>query len=295
MIGDDGCAHLRARRRTPAGALRIGAPARGLQRMQHTVQRGREVFDGRVVWNVNSTARGGGVAEMLVSLLAYARGAGIDARWVVIEGNEDFFVLTKRIHNFLHGSSGDGGDLDDDARRVFDEVTERNAVEFRELIKPEDVVIVHDPQPAGLIPRDPRDRLPDGVALSRRRRPARRARASGRGSSSSPTSATRTPMSSRARPSRGRGSTRRSRSSRPRSTPSRPRTRSSTASACCRSSASPGSTRTARPAPRPSRAWTGARAASTARRSAGSGARCARPTGSWSRSRAGTRSRTRSG
>jgi trehalose synthase len=90
---------------------------------------------------------------MLVSLLAYARGAGIDARWVVIAGNEDFFVLTKRIHNFLHGSSGDGGDLDDDARRVFDEVTaERNAVEFRELVNPEDVVIIHDPQPAGLIP-----------------------------------------------------------------------------------------------------------------------------------------------
>jgi trehalose synthase len=45
-----------------------------------TVQRGREVFDGRVVWNVNSTAQGG-VAEMFVSLLAYARGADIDARW----------------------------------------------------------------------------------------------------------------------------------------------------------------------------------------------------------------------
>ena len=127
-------------------------PPEDYERFLRTVQRGREVFDGRVVWNVNSTARGGGVAEMLVSLLAYARGAGIDARWVVIAGNEDFFVLTKRIHNFLHGSSGDGGDLDDDARRVFDEVTERNAAEFRELVKPEDVVIIHDPQPAGLIP-----------------------------------------------------------------------------------------------------------------------------------------------
>ena len=59
---------------------------------------------------------------------------------MVIAGNEDFFVLTKRIHNFLHGSSGGGGELDNDARRVFDEVTERNAAEFRELIKPEDVV-----------------------------------------------------------------------------------------------------------------------------------------------------------
>jgi trehalose synthase len=141
----------------PVGALNLETFGSVLapedyERLLGTVQRGREVFDGRVVWNVNSTAQGGGVAEMLVSLLAYARGAGIDARWVVIGGNEDFFVLTKRIHNFLHGSSGDGGDLDDDARRVFDEVTERNAAEFRALIKPEDVVIIHDPQPAGLIP-----------------------------------------------------------------------------------------------------------------------------------------------
>src|SRR5450755_118204 len=140
----------------PVGALNLErfesvlAPE-DYERLLRTVQRGREAFDGRVVWNVNSTAQGGGVAEMLVSLLAYARGASIDARWVVIAGNEDFFVLTKRIHNFLHGSAGDGGGLDVDARRVFDEVTERNAAEFRELVKPEDVVIIHDPQPAGLI------------------------------------------------------------------------------------------------------------------------------------------------
>jgi trehalose synthase len=141
----------------PVGAMsleRFGSvlPPEDYERFVQAVQRGREAFEGRVVWNVNSTAQGGGVAEMLVSLLAYARGAGIDARWVVIAGNEDFFVLTKRIHNFLHGSPGDGGDLDGDARRVFDEVTEYNAAEFRELIKPEDVVIIHDPQPAGLIP-----------------------------------------------------------------------------------------------------------------------------------------------
>jgi trehalose synthase len=141
----------------PVGALnleRFGSvlPPADYERLLRIVQRGREVFDGRVLWNVNSTAQGGGVAEMLVSLLAYARGAGIDARWVVVAGNDDFFVLTKRIHNFLHGSPGDGGALDEDARRVFDEVTEANAAEFRELVKPEDVVVIHDPQPAGLIP-----------------------------------------------------------------------------------------------------------------------------------------------
>ena len=51
----------------------------------------------RVFWNINSTAVGGGVAEMLPSLLAYARSIGIDTRWLVIEGNPDFFRVTKRI------------------------------------------------------------------------------------------------------------------------------------------------------------------------------------------------------
>src|SRR3954447_1474784 len=70
-----------------------------------------EVLGGRVVWNVNSTARGGGVAEMLRPLLAYARGAGVDARWGVIIGSPPFFALTKRLHNRLHGHPGDGGPL----------------------------------------------------------------------------------------------------------------------------------------------------------------------------------------
>ena len=62
---------------------------------------------GRVVWNINSTASGGGVAEMLHSLLAYARGLGVDTRWLVIQGNADFFRVTKRLHNALHGQAGD--------------------------------------------------------------------------------------------------------------------------------------------------------------------------------------------
>ena len=70
-----------------------------------------ENLAGRVVWHVNSTARGGGVAEMLQSLLAYARGAGVDARWATIAGSDGFFRVTKRIHNHLHGANGDGGPL----------------------------------------------------------------------------------------------------------------------------------------------------------------------------------------
>jgi trehalose synthase len=111
----------------------------------------RHGLEGRVVWNVSSTAVGGGVAEMVRSLLAYARGAGVDARWVVMEGTPEFFHLTKRLHNAMHGSHGDGSPLDEAARRLYDEVTAVNAAELVPMVRPGDVCIVHDPQPAGLI------------------------------------------------------------------------------------------------------------------------------------------------
>jgi trehalose synthase len=103
------------------------------------------------VLNVNSTAVGGGVAEMLQTLLAYARGSGVDARWLVIEGDPGFFAITKRIHNGLYGSPGDGGDLGPAERRHYEDVARRNARELAALVRPGDVVVVHDPQPAGTI------------------------------------------------------------------------------------------------------------------------------------------------
>ena len=73
---------------------------------------------GRVVWNVNSTARGGGVAEMMGPLVGCARGAGADARWLVLAGTPDFFRITKRLHYLLHEAVGDGGDLSDAERHT---------------------------------------------------------------------------------------------------------------------------------------------------------------------------------
>jgi trehalose synthase len=90
---------------------------------------------------------------MLYSLIAYARGAGIDSRWVVIEGNPDFFALTKRIHNRLHGSPGDGGPLGDAEREVYESTAAANADELCELVREGDVVLLHDPQTAGLVER----------------------------------------------------------------------------------------------------------------------------------------------
>ncbi|MBV8301207.1 MAG: glycosyltransferase [Candidatus Dormibacteraeota bacterium] len=119
--------------------------------LRRGLQSAPALFAGRTVWNVNSTAQGGGVAEMLQSLVPYARGAGIDTRWVVIQGEPEFFAVTKRIHNNLHGAPGDGGELDAGARAVYDEVTAVNAARLRERIAPGDIVLLHDPQTAGLV------------------------------------------------------------------------------------------------------------------------------------------------
>src|SRR5919201_2540653 len=71
--------------------------------VEDAIERAARLLDGRVVWHVNSTARGGGVVELLQSLLGYARGAGVDARRAVIRPNDDFFRFTQRIHNQIHG------------------------------------------------------------------------------------------------------------------------------------------------------------------------------------------------
>ncbi len=116
------------------------------------IRRARDVFAGRAIWHVNSTARGGGVVELLRSLLAYARGSGVDARWVVIEGDPDFFRITKRIHNHLHGAPGDGGPLGDSEREAYEAALRANAADLADAVVPADVVFLHDPQTAGLVP-----------------------------------------------------------------------------------------------------------------------------------------------
>ena len=121
-------------------------------RFEEIAEATEALMHGRAVLNVNSTAAGGGVAEMLQTLLAYGRGAGLDIRWLVIQGDPAFFEITKRIHNGLYGSAGDGGALGQAEQAHYERVQRRNADEVRALVRPGDVVLVHDPQPAGLVP-----------------------------------------------------------------------------------------------------------------------------------------------
>jgi trehalose synthase len=120
--------------------------------IEKAAETARDTFAGRRIWHVNSTAQGGGVAEMLRALLPYALGAGVDVGWVVLAESDGFFDLTKRIHNRLHGDAGEGEKLDRAARELYASASERSGRELSRLVEPGDVIYLHDPQPAGLVP-----------------------------------------------------------------------------------------------------------------------------------------------
>ncbi len=124
----------------------------GMAAFEHTLARGHELLGSNAIWNVNSTAFGGGVAEMLRSLMGYIRGAGLNGRWVVVEGDPEFFRITKRLHNRLHGAPGDGGPLGEGERAAYERRCAVNAAALVQMLGPDDVVILHDPQTAGMLP-----------------------------------------------------------------------------------------------------------------------------------------------
>ena len=104
---------------------------------------------GRTVWMINSTAQGGGVAEMLPGMVGHLRELGIDTEWVVIETTDaDFFELTKQLHNLIHGAGTPA--LGDAERALYERVCRENAEMIGKWVKPGDIVVVHDPQPLAL-------------------------------------------------------------------------------------------------------------------------------------------------
>jgi trehalose synthase len=100
---------------------------------------------GARVHHINSTAEGGGVAELLAMLVPLMRDVGLDATWDVIRGSEAFFEVTKVLHNNLHG---DHHPVTDEMRKIFRDTTRENVG----LVRGDaDFVCIHDPQPVGLV------------------------------------------------------------------------------------------------------------------------------------------------
>jgi len=104
-------------------------------------------LSGSIVQNVNSTLSGGGVAEILSRMVPLLGQLGVDARWSVIKGNDDFFRVTKKVHNALHGWPDS---LSDEDFSIFMETSQKNIDEMK---LEGQVVFIHDPQPIALIRR----------------------------------------------------------------------------------------------------------------------------------------------
>jgi len=110
-----------------------------------------EKIAGRTFQNINSTAVGGGVAEILTRMIPLLNQLGVQARWDVIKGDDRFFVITKNIHNALHGIPVDLTDAD---KEYFLEINRMNA---GQIDLSHDFILVHDPQPIALIEHRPQN------------------------------------------------------------------------------------------------------------------------------------------
>src|SRR5689334_9696307 len=109
---------------------------RSLSRFDTALDELVERLGGRRLWHVNSTERGGGVAELLSTLLPYALGAGASVGWLVLDLDESVFAVTKRLHNWLHGGGGDDEELGAAARATYDEGVRAEATAVLEQVGP---------------------------------------------------------------------------------------------------------------------------------------------------------------
>jgi trehalose synthase len=121
----------------------------GLGMFRAEAERLAPALHGRTIWMVNSTAEGGGVAEILPAQIALLRRVGMDVRWAVLESSQpQFFQFTKRIHNLIHASPEKHPTTAD--RELYEQVNRREADALAAVVKPDDILVVHDPQPLGL-------------------------------------------------------------------------------------------------------------------------------------------------
>ena len=123
-----------------------------LSEFEATMGLARQQLTGRTVWHVNSTAEGGGVAEMLQSVLGYAADSGIRVRWLVIEADVAFFEGHQAPSPSLARQPRRPGPLTDTERQVYEAALAAEAERLTAIIRPGDPVVLHDPQTLGLAP-----------------------------------------------------------------------------------------------------------------------------------------------
>jgi trehalose synthase len=113
------------------------------------IRRLAEPLAGRRLLHLSATAFGGGVAEINYALVPLMKDAGLDVEWRIIGGGDEFFAVTKAVHNALQGSPEGLSETQQEIFRRY------NALNAEELQDDYDVIVIHDPQPAGMIEHFP--------------------------------------------------------------------------------------------------------------------------------------------
>ena len=132
-------------------SLRTYAAIVGQDVIEHLHQLASRLKDLQVV-HVNSTQKGGGVAEILQKMVPFMRELGIQASWETISGDAEFFQCTKSIHNAIQGQKDR---ISDSLLRKYEQTNARNAEKLSSKLQNADLVFIHDPQPAPLLQHFP--------------------------------------------------------------------------------------------------------------------------------------------
>jgi trehalose synthase len=109
-------------------------------------------LDGRSLFTISSEEWGSSIPESRRSLVEYARGAGVDAHWRVIEGPAEFFAISQELRAAIEGSGDLSRDIISGARELYDRTQRENAVELLARARSGDIVVLHDAETAGMIP-----------------------------------------------------------------------------------------------------------------------------------------------
>ena len=103
-------------------------------------------LEGKHISHLNATFFGGGVAELLNSLVILMNDLGMDVEWNILKGSQSFFNITKKFHNALHGENGK---LTSFRKKIYLEESEKNSIMIH--FRADDLVVIHDPQPLAMI------------------------------------------------------------------------------------------------------------------------------------------------
>ena len=144
---EDGTVYSRRKGFCPFSAPKVEAyaPIVGEERIERLLRAAKRLR-GIKLLEINSSAQGGGVAEMLFSTIPFLNNLGIEAEWKVIRGSREYFEITKTLHNLLQGKEGE---LTPDMKELYlctlEECANADLIDYEP-----NVVTVHDPQPLGL-------------------------------------------------------------------------------------------------------------------------------------------------